>query len=679
MSASDERDIAELRAELDRSSDDGERAGILDALGIQLAYAERHEEALAACTRAVVLRERLAVDDQDIRPRLAASLGNQAIHLTRLGRTSEALRALSRSYDLVQKSGSFGGPVRTRLGVCAHEMSVLLADLHEPELAARFAAVAVVHYFAQAQDDPDTITYALGELGHFADCLDFLDGPRATRPLADRDFLGSLAPGSKQAAELLARRAHQSLTAGNTSEAISDATRVARYCGLFEAEFDIGMMALAAASWMRVATWSMTAGGGAAAAAAARDAAMLFAAIADYDDYAAELAEANCVGGLLSARQDPKKATTLLDAGAVAYADLVRQDRAQFLPALADCLQYGYLLSASRGARSAKAILARLNRLYAEISRDPGSFAPTGATLRERRRFLAEQLSAGSARQAKHVAEIVALLEGLPAAAAPEPTDRRRWCCTGRQLSHLMGDLAAVGIRSSDVYTLGRRLRERNLYPARDFAHRCRPRDPQVFITYTWSENYIDLQEVIRRALDYLGDLVRQVRPHLDAAVIEELVNDKLGVWVDFIFIDQSARDVVSEVREVLPDVIAAADVHFVLSESALLRSWCCYEVALFNQRTPTETSGARTLRSFVGPSRVLDYQGFAATSSTDPEDKRVIEESLRATYPGGLSGVELLLIQASMLSDPFVRRGPAQFGAAEQLVEVAIDKWLAL
>jgi hypothetical protein len=37
--ASPGRAIAELRAELDRSTDDGERAGILDALGIQLAYA----------------------------------------------------------------------------------------------------------------------------------------------------------------------------------------------------------------------------------------------------------------------------------------------------------------------------------------------------------------------------------------------------------------------------------------------------------------------------------------------------------------------------------------------------------------------------------------------------------------------------------------------------------------
>jgi hypothetical protein len=31
------------------------------------------------------------------------------------------------------------------------------------------------------------------------------------------------------------------------------------------------------------------------------------------------------------------------------------------------------------------------------------------------------------------------------------------------------------------------------------------------------------------------------------------------------------------------------------------------------------------------------------------------------------------------MLQDPFFRRGPAHFAAAAQLVELAIDKWLAL
>jgi hypothetical protein len=128
-----------------------------------------------------------------------------------------------------------------------------------------------------------------------------------------------------------------------------------------------------------------------------------------------------------------------------------------------------------------------------------------------------------------------------------------------------------------------------------------------VFITYTWSDNYVDLQVAVRSALNYLGGLIRRARPELDGNMVDELVSEKLGVWIDFIFIDQSSRRLVEEVRDVLPRAIAAADVHFVLSDTAMLRSWCCYEVALFNQTGPADEPRRRNLSSFVGRSVALN------------------------------------------------------------------------
>src|SRR5262249_45155539 len=143
-------------------------------------------------------------------------------------------------------------------------------------------------------------------------------------------------------------------------------------------------------------------------------------------------------------------------------------------------------------------------------------------------------------------------------------------------------------IPGSNVHDLAKQFRSRHIYPTRDYAHRMSARPPDIFITYDWREDFIDLQAAVRSRLSYVAKLIRERRPNLEPEAVERMVNEELGVWIDFLFIDQNARDISGEVRRVLPEVIDSAKLHFVLSETALLRSWCCYEVALFNRRPPT-------------------------------------------------------------------------------------------
>ena len=86
-----------------------------------------------------------------------------------------------------------------------------------------------------------------------------------------------------------------------------------------------------------------------------------------------------------------------------------------------------------------------------------------------------------------------------------------------------------------------------------------------------------------------------------------------------------------------------------------MLRSWCCYEVALFNQRAQLQLSpGEAGLRSFVGRSKSLNYQTFAQTEASHPEDKRKIEGAITDLLPGGMTAFDALMMQASLLSDAF-------------------------
>jgi tetratricopeptide (TPR) repeat protein len=347
----------------------------------------------------------------------------------------------------------------------------------------------------------------------------------------------------------------------------------------------------------------------------------------------------------------------------VRYCDLFATEDAEFARASVEMLRQLAAWSASSGVTNGLVAIARLKglldvRVAASAQHHPGTTAAPG----------------------------------MNGAAA---VDRRLWCCSARDLLLMIADLARDGIPASDVHTLAGRLRAHGLYPARDYHHRCQPRLPDLFITYDWHLDFVALQNTIHRTLLYVGERIHQARRDLDSRRILSLVLEEIGLWIDFVFIDQSARDVGDEVRRTLPQVIEAADVHLVISPTALTRSWCCYELAVFNRR-PVPRSAfpgdkihgidieaygpllGRPLRSIIAERQTLEYRGFADTATTVPGDKIVIEQYLREEFPEGMSGIDLLLGQVSLLSDPWATPGFAQYPGAEDTVLSAADRWLA-
>jgi len=75
--------------------------------------------------------------------------------------------------------------------------------------------------------------------------------------------------------------------------------------------------------------------------------------------------------------------------------------------------------------------------------------------------------------------------------------------------------------------------------------------------------------------------------------------------------IHSGMQGIAGMINTVVPQAIDAADVHFVLSPTALSRAWCCYELALFHRRAMAE-EGSPTLRSFVAPIGTVPYRGFS-------------------------------------------------------------------
>jgi hypothetical protein len=194
-----------------------------------------------------------------------------------------------------------------------------------------------------------------------------------------------------------------------------------------------------------------------------------------------------------------------------------------------------------------------------------------------------------------------------------------------------------------------------------------------LFITYDWRENFIDLQEAVWNGLDFLAENIRERHPDIDT---EPLIADEVTIWVDFIFINQCARDLRSELS-VLPDIIASSDIHFALSRTALTRAWCCYELGLYNKRF-ISSDEMPSLHSFVTPA-MLNYRGWSEAEATVPEDKVLLEEQLQVLFPkGGISGLDALLIQASLIGDLFFERGnPVWAELAMDEAMRAADKWL--
>jgi hypothetical protein len=151
--------------------------------------------------------------------------------------------------------------------------------------------------------------------------------------------------------------------------------------------------------------------------------------------------------------------------------------------------------------------------------------------------------------------------------------------------------------------------------------------------------------------------LLREQRPELTSTNFEPMVADGITFWVDFVFIDQSARDIQREL-DVLPTLLNGAKAHFVVGQRPLTRSWCCYEIALFNQdcavvgaaQTPVLNviAPSTKLHSFIAPTTKI-YFDWEYTETTEAEDKHFIEEHIKSNFPNGFEGFNHIMQEANL------------------------------
>jgi hypothetical protein len=113
-----------------------------------------------------------------------------------------------------------------------------------------------------------------------------------------------------------------------------------------------------------------------------------------------------------------------------------------------------------------------------------------------------------------------------------------------------------------------------------------------------------------------------------------------------------------------------------VLGEWPLTRSWCCYEIALFNQRCAT---GDETLlRSFIAPSRNI-YFGWDQTETSEVEDKLFIADRISNSFPNGFEGFNHVMNQANATAILPVTFGEIYFApAALDALGEAAEFWYA-
>lgn len=237
--------------------------------------------------------------------------------------------------------------------------------------------------------------------------------------------------------------------------------------------------------------------------------------------------------------------------------------------------------------------------------------------------------------------------------------DYRFRSVTMRGLNDIVGSLLHSGYPSCSVRELHGHLRSSNVYLAEQLKHLCSELPPDIFITYHSAENFVDVNKFLDNTRNFIGHLLLQERPDLDPREVEKMTWDGITFWVDFVFIDQTSRDIRREL-EALPDLIDGARSHVVLSAQALTRAWCCYEIGLFNRHTKTYPLSERAVTAGVQMFELLSfmppnghrYSGWDETHVTEPEDKRFIESEIRNAYPDGFDGFNRIMKQASLHTD---------------------------
>jgi hypothetical protein len=184
-----------------------------------------------------------------------------------------------------------------------------------------------------------------------------------------------------------------------------------------------------------------------------------------------------------------------------------------------------------------------------------------------------------------------------------QESDRRMWSTTPRRLIALVEALLNRGMPETMM---------------------VREAPPDAFFTYHSAQTVIDIETIVLQACQYAARMLTSRRPELANEDLAPLIYDGIRIWVDFLFIDQSARDIREELA-VLPRLLEGARAHFVLGTKPLMRAWCCYEIALFNQHlVGADVSrfaglpGAQ-LRSFIAPTRSF-HLGWERTETTAVE-----------------------------------------------------------
>ena len=228
-------------------------------------------------------------------------------------------------------------------------------------------------------------------------------------------------------------------------------------------------------------------------------------------------------------------------------------------------------------------------------------------------------------------------------------------------------DLREFSLPSFNTHQLRPVLLERGIYPPRDYPELISRRLPDVFVTYDWRENVLAVRATLGLAIQYCLHSQTNRYPNVD---LDSVLYAGVTFWLDWIFLDQTSRDVDRELDEILPTLFNDGTVHLVASTTALSRAWCCYELAQFN-RHAAQTPGAN-LTSLI-PGDLQKYPLWAAVASTDPADKLRIEKRIVELFPDGLRSLDHLMVQAGLAAD--IR---AIGSAALERISVASDRWIA-
>ncbi|NAS13295.1 hypothetical protein [Poritiphilus flavus] len=250
--------------------------------------------------------------------------------------------------------------------------------------------------------------------------------------------------------------------------------------------------------------------------------------------------------------------------------------------------------------------------------------------------------------------------------------DRRMWSVTARGLSDCVGELLKAGYGSTSVRELQLKLKKHGVYPAKDLWDLCSAELPDIFFTYDSSQNYVDIQQIVWQTLDFAAAALRKRRADVADEDLELLISDGVRIWVDFLFIDQGSRDIPEELK-VLPQLLRNVDAHFVLGSTPLERAWCCYEIALFNQKCATDER--LNLNSFIAPTK--PYYNWDLVLSTEAEDKIYIEQQIRNTFPGGFEGFQNVMSQASSVALLSKTEGNVYYSPDSiENLGIAAEKW---